>query len=710
MTSDPIHRTGALSRLLATQPETPTLGPESILSAVLDASADGVMVVSTDGRVLTYNDRFVEIWSILRQVLLTRDETQVLAALVQRLEEPARFVQHVEDMAMNSLARAQDVWRLVGGRTVEHDTRPVTVRDQLVGRLWTFREVTERVQAFEMLQESEDRFRSFADSAAYGIVMHQLGAIVYANEAAARQLGLPREDLSGRPVLQFIPEEDHPAMRERERQRGAQSGPAPVHYETRVRRGDGEVRLMEFGISSIRLKDEPAVVVTMVDVTERRRAEAEALHLASHDPLTDLPNRTHFRNATEQAVVEARLLGAPVGVVFVGLDRFKSANFLGHRMGDIVLQEAGERLFALARPVDLVARLGADEFALLVRGCDSAGAHALAQQIVARLRDPYHITEENELFLSASVGSAAYPEDAADTGELLRHANIALLAAKEGGRDQAVAFEAGLTTEATARLEMNRFLHRSLRDRSFFLEFQPIARAGDLRITGFEALVRSKDLLGRRVPPNAFIPIAEATGLVVPMGRVVLDLALTAIRSLNLERATPLRVAVNASAIQLRHPGFVRDIRAGLDQHGLPASALAVEVTETNALTDPEGTKRVLGELRQAGIAIALDDFGTGFASLDLLRSLPLDVVKIDRSFTRDIDSDTTQAAIVRSVVDLAHLIGLRVVAEGVETESQQRVLADLGCDLIQGYWLARPLSLESSIDFLRSRDRRARV
>ena len=257
---------------------------------------------------------------------------------------------------------------------------------------------------------------------------------------------------------------------------------------------------------------------------------------------------------------------------------------------------------------------------------------------------------------------------------------------------------------------MNRFLHRSLRDHSFFLEFQPIARTHDLGVTGFEALVRSKDLLGRRVAPDAFIPIAEATGLVVPMGRIVLDLALRAIRELNLLRASPLRVAINASAIQLRHPTFVRDIRAGLDQHGLPTSALAVEITETNALTDPEGTKRVLRELQRAGVSISLDDFGTGFASLDLLRSLPLDVVKIDRSFTRDIDTDTKQAAIATSVIELSHKLGLRVVAEGVETESQQKFLLAHGCDLIQGYWLARPLSLEASLDFLQSRERRLRA
>ena len=709
--SETAHRTGALSRLLA-RPDARALeeGPETLLSAVLDAAADGIIVISVLGRVLTYNDRFVEIWQVPRVTLMTRDERQVLAALVKSLSEPADFVQHVDDMMADQDGRALGIARLLDGRIIEHETRPVKVMDRLVGRVWTFRDITARVRAFEMLHESEERFRIFADSAAYGIVMHQDGDVVYANESAGRELGYPVSELIGLPVIDFVVEEDKKAVRERATARLRAEGQAPTHYEARIRRKDGEIRLVELGVSSIRLKDKRAVVVTLVDLTERRKAEAAALHLASHDSLTDLPNRTFFRNNTEAALAEAKKTNADVSVILVGLDRFKSANFLGHRLGDLVLQEAGRRLLSLVRPIDLVARLGADEFAVLLKGCDLGSSIVLSQHVVASLREPYRIAEDNELFLSASVGTASFPHDASDTAELLRHANIALVAAKERGKDQAVAFESELTSEAAARLEMNRFLHRSLRDHSFFLEYQPIAHTNDLGITGFEALVRSKDLLGRRVAPDAFIPIAEATGLVVPMGRIVLDLALGAIRALNLLRASPLRVAINASAIQLRHPMFVRDIRAGLDKHGLPPSSLAVEITETNALTDPEGTKRVLRELRAFGVSISLDDFGTGFASLDLLRSLPLDLVKIDRSFTRDIDTDNTQAAIAIAVIELSHKLGLKVVAEGVETESQHRFLLSHHCDLIQGYWLARPLSLDASVEFLQSRERRVRA
>ncbi|MBK5256397.1 MAG: diguanylate cyclase, partial [Vicinamibacteria bacterium] len=496
--SSAAHRTGALSRLLATPPSPQReVGPETLLSAVLDAATDGIIVIGTDGRVLTYNDRFVEIWAIPRVTLMTRDERQVLAALVKSLKDPADFVEHVDAMTADQNARSMGRCDLADGRVIEHETRPVAVMERQIGRVWTFRDITERVRAFEMLHESEERFRVFADSAAYGILMHQDGDVVYANEAVGRDLGYAVGELVGLPVIDFIPEEDRPAMHEEAAAWALAAGSTSAHYETRVRRKDGAIRLVELGVSSIRLRDRTAGVVTLVDLTERRKAEAESLHLASHDPLTDLPNRTYFRSSTDAAISRATGIGADLSVILIALDRFKSANFLGHRLGDLVLKEAGRRLASLVRPLDLVARLGADEFAILLLGCDLGSSIVLSQQIVAVLREPYQIAEDNELYLSASVGTASFPHQAADTGELLRHADIALIAAKERGKDQAVAFESDLTSEASARMEMNKFLHRSLRDDAFFLEFQPIARTHDLGITGFEALVRSKDLLGR---------------------------------------------------------------------------------------------------------------------------------------------------------------------------------------------------------------------
>ncbi len=242
-------------------------GPETLLSAVLDSAADGIIVISPDARVLTYNDRFVQIWNIPRSVLMTRDAHQVLASLSQSLCHPADFVRDVEFMMVDRESRAQGTCRLLDGRIIEKETRPVAVTDKLIGRVWTFRDVTETARAFEMLHESEERFRVFAGSAAYGILMHQDGEVVYANEAAARLLGYPVKELIGAHLSDLVPEEDRPAIRAQAQVRAGTEGAAPSHYEARIRRKDGEIRSVEVGVSSIQLKDKTAVVATLVDLT-----------------------------------------------------------------------------------------------------------------------------------------------------------------------------------------------------------------------------------------------------------------------------------------------------------------------------------------------------------------------------------------------------------------------------------------------------------
>ncbi|MEO5761218.1 MAG: PAS domain S-box protein, partial [Vicinamibacteria bacterium] len=262
--SSPAHNTGALSRLLATDPAVqPDEGPETLLSAVLDAASDGIIVLSPDNRVLTYNDRFVEIWDIPRTTLMTRDERQVVAALIKNLIEPAEFLNHLDTMMADHDARAHGRCRLTDGRVIEHETRPVSVLNRLIGRVWTFRDITTRVRAFELLHESEERFRIFADSAVYGIVMHQEDEIVYANEAAARDLGYNVGELLGMSVMSFIIEEKRVDMAQRAAAQLAGTVPSLNHYETQIRRKDGEVRLVEVSVSSINLINKNTVVMTL---------------------------------------------------------------------------------------------------------------------------------------------------------------------------------------------------------------------------------------------------------------------------------------------------------------------------------------------------------------------------------------------------------------------------------------------------------------
>jgi diguanylate cyclase (GGDEF)-like protein/PAS domain S-box-containing protein len=676
-----------------------------LLSAVLDSAEEGFLVVDFSGRILTYNDRYARIWNLARTTLDSRDERAVLAGALHQIEDAADFLALIHDLHNRREAESYGTIRFNDGRIVDRYTRPIRVKGEAVARLWSFRDITERVKTSSMLSESEERFRIFADTAAYGILMHQGGSFIYANDAAAAISGYAIHELLEMPYWEVTTSPLRDALRRRGEDRIAGRLTRAERYELPIVTKAGQIRATEVGVSNVRLGGKPTVVATVVDVSERKAAEARAIHYASHDRLTGLPNRNLFRDELAKAIEIARPSGGLVSVVLVGVDRFKAANSLGHRAGDTVLLEVARRLTEVAGETSCVARMGGDEFGILVPGDDPLrDPIGIAEDAASLLRDPYPIGDGTELFLSGSVGLAQFPAAGQDAGALLRHADIALRQAKERGRDQVQAYEPSMSVDADQQLALNRLLHRSLRNGFFFLEFQPIATAAELEIQGFEALLRSRDESGRRLAPEQIIPMAEATGLVVPIGGVVLRGALQAAQAIRAATERSIRVGVNASATQLRHPRFVADILKSLDETGAPAKALAVEVTETNALTDLDSTRRVLAELQERGVSIALDDFGTGFASLDLLRNLPLDLVKIDRSFVRSVETDPAQAAIASSTIALAHKLGLRVVAEGVETEGQRDFLLREGCDFIQGYWLARPMALADSLSWIASR------
>lgn len=705
--TDERFQTGALRRL---RRETVELGagkrdPEVLLSAILDSAEEGFAVVDFDSRILTYNDRYARIWNLSRATLASRDERAVLASVMYQVEDPDAFVALVRDLNSRRQADSNAVIRLNDGRIVDVYTRPVRVAGEPVARLWSFRDVTEHVRTSSMLSESEERFRIFADSAAYGILMHQGETFVYANEAAAKISGYSIAELLEMPFWNLTTAPLRASLRQRGADRLSGRLTQAERYELPFVSRAGEIRSTEVGVSNVRLAGKPTVVATVVDITERKAAEARAIHIATHDLLTSLPNRDVFRNELAQAIDTARSTQSIVSVILVGVDRFKAANALGHRAGDAVLVEVARRLTEVAGDGSCVARMGGDEFGLLIPGDDPLrDPVAIAEDAASILRDPYPVGDGTELFLSGSVGLAQFPAAGDDASTLLRHADIALRAAKARGRDQLQAYEPSMSVDAEKQMALNRLLHRSLRNGNFFLEYQPIADTTSLQIQGFEALLRSHDDSGRRMSPDEIIPMAEATGLVVQIGNVVLQQALGAAHRIRNTSRTATRVGINASAIQLRHPRFVADIFEGIQRAGISPEALAVEVTETNALTDLQSTRRVLVALQEQGVSIALDDFGTGYASLDLLRHLPLDVVKIDRGFIKSVETDSAQAAIASSTIALAHKLGLRVVAEGVETEGQRKFLADEGCDQIQGYWLARPMGIDQTLTWLEAR------
>jgi diguanylate cyclase (GGDEF)-like protein/PAS domain S-box-containing protein len=448
--------------------------------------------------------------------------------------------------------------------------------------------------------------------------------------------------------------------------------------------------------------DDPAingVIVTYRDITERKMFESQLSTLAFRDAVTDLPNRVLFMDRLEHAMRRSIRTRHAVGVLFIDLDNFKVINdSLGHAAGDAVLAEFAARLENCVRTEDTAARLGGDEFTVLIEQATDPGlAVGVAERIHEALSAPFHLATQ-DVFTSASIGIALSSPDSADhlgPDDLLRNADMAMYQAKTNGKAQYALFQSSLTATARERLTLETDLRLALERGELRIVYQPIVTLVDEQLRGFEALVRWQHPTRGLIPPDQFVPLAEETGLIVPLGRWVLEEACrqTQIWRTSAPHCAGLRVSVNLSARQIVHPSLVADVACAIECSGLDPSGLILEITETAVTQDTQEARRKLRALKAMGLDIAIDDFGTGYSSLSVVTRFPLDILKIDRSFVSDIEHDSNSVSVVRSVQALADGLGLYVTAEGVETRAQLELLRSLGCRQGQGYFFARPLS-----------------
>jgi diguanylate cyclase (GGDEF)-like protein len=440
-----------------------------------------------------------------------------------------------------------------------------------------------------------------------------------------------------------------------------------------------------------------------LDITERKRAEGEVRRLAYHDALTGLPNRLLLRDHLDLAMAQTRRGGPGLALMFLDLDRFKVINdSLGHASGDGLIREVGGRLRAAVREGDTVARLGGDEFVLLLLGVDDpTTAVRVAEKVLASLRQPFEI-EGRELFVTASIGVSLHPADGRDAETLLKNADVALYRAKEVGRDNCQLFAPAMTTAASERLDLESELRRALGQGELEVFFQPLIDLDKSAPYGVEALLRWRHPARGLVLPSDFLPLAEATGLLLPMGAFVLGTACRQVRQWEREGLGQLAVAVNLSARQFQDPGVAQQIFHVLADTGLAPSRLQIEITETSAMQNAAAAATTLRELKDLGVRVALDDFGTGHSSLAYLKLFPVDILKIDQSFIRGLPGDAEDAAIATAVIGLARSLELDVVAEGVETTEQCYFLRARDCARAQGQLFSLPLSAPDCAAFLR--------
>jgi diguanylate cyclase (GGDEF)-like protein len=408
--------------------------------------------------------------------------------------------------------------------------------------------------------------------------------------------------------------------------------------------------------------------------------------------LTGLPNRVLLRDRIQQAIAQAHRGASQLAVLFIDLDRFKTINdSLGHQLGDRLLQSVASRILVCVREGDTVARVGGDEFVIVIPGVEHANdAAAVAGKILEVLSSAFHL-HGNDLHVAASIGISLYPSDGADAETLMRNADTAMYHAKDMGRANFQFFTQHMNAAAQQRLTLENALRRALEQREFQLEYQPLFDLRDRRITGFEALLRWHPQGGEPVPPVEFIGAAEDSGLIVPIGEWVLKEALRQGRAWQ-EMGHPLMVAVNVSAKQLARSSFVERLRSLIQETGIDPRLVELEVTESVIIEGAGEARAALDHIAALGVGLAIDDFGTGYSGLAYLKRLPIDTLKIDQSFVRDLTLDPDDAAIVTAIVAMARSLGVDVVAEGVETEEQVAELKRLGCHRAQGYLLARPM------------------
>jgi diguanylate cyclase (GGDEF)-like protein/PAS domain S-box-containing protein len=555
------------------------------------------------------------------------------------------------------------------------------------------------------VRRSEARFRSLIqNSGDVFAVIDPRGRLTYKSVAVRQVLGYRAVDLGRSSLMSLIHPDDVKWARRLFGEVLARPG-SQLTGETRVHHADGTWRVMEWTLTNLVYDSTVGgVVVNARDISQRKALEEQLSHQALHDPLTGLPNRVLLTDRVEHALARRDDRHRDVAVLFLDLDDFKTVNdSLGHGVGDKLLAAVAERLRGALRPADTVARMGGDEFAILIDEPVSGGAPAgVAERILDALREPLG-TGRRAVSVRASIGIAWSNGRRMTASDLLRDAELAMYAAKRQGKGRYEVFKTGMRADALVRLELKADLDRALADGQLVLHYQPIVDLADSRIVGVESLVRWNHPRRGRLAPESFIQLAEETGQIVPLGRWVLQEACrqSADWARTLGRTIP--VAVNLSARELQDRGLIDHVRECLASTGIDPASLTVEVTESVWVEEVETSGRVLESLRELGVHLAIDDFGIGYSSLSYLQRYPFDSLKIDRSFVAALDAGGAGEPLVRSMLDLAQRLDRTVVAEGIESPDQLATLWRLGCQLGQGYLMARPGDAETIERLLRA-------
>jgi len=657
--------------------------------SLLEATPECLVVAETDGRIVFANQAVEALTGFTR---------------VELLDRPVQLLVATEVLDASAGESIESICRRADGGEV-----PVEVH---VGRIErperllvvTLRDITDRRDAHDAAFEAEAKYRSLVEhipAVVYLDPVDEDADSIYVSPQVTELLGISPEEWTTDPYAwrrHVHPEDVEQAFEE---YKEAYNAGSVLNHEYRMVHDDGTVKwVLEQAYPIGDADGRPWLIQgVMFDITERKAAEEQVAFLAYHDKLTGLPNRALFEELLESAIARARRHDLAVGVVFLDLDNFKLVNdSLGHHAGDLLLAQLADRLRGCTRETDLVARQGGDEFLLLlsdldrrVDGPDAAliVAESVAERVLEALDEPFEL-HGTPFYATGSLGISLFPHDATDADSLLRNADQAMYRSKRHQPGRYTVFSAD-GDDAMHRLSLTTRLREAVQQEHWILHWQPIVRLADGSIDGLEALIRWQDPKGGILPPGEFIPLAEELGLIEAIG----DWVISELARQQLEwkdAGYDVGVGFNLSPRQLWSAHLAEKVVGKLKSQSVDPHRITVEITESTAMADPDRTQKILQELHAWGLTIALDDFGTGYSSLARLKHLPVDILKIDRSFIRDIDRDDGLASMVRAMIQLADGLGMTPLAEGVETAGELSFLRENGCPLAQGYHFARPV------------------
>ena len=700
-----------------------------LLESTLDSMSEGVIVCNTNGDLLLVNQSAQQ---ILKTDSALRSLSQVHAAYADCRDSDSHVLSWHEHPLVRALAgekvNDQDLSLFDRKRnlslTLSHASAPILdATGQVIGAVNVFRDSTERHRTFYELKRAEEQFRLLVEGTTdYAIFMlNRDGLVVSWNPGAERILGFGKSEIIGKHLsVFFTPEDVAKEAPERKLRQAGQQGRAEEDG-WRVRK-DGH-RFWCTGVTGA-LRDADGNLKGFVEIlrdsTDRRLVDQNNFFLANHDSLTGLPNRARFLERLHEALINADRDRTRVALLLLDLDRFKIINdTLGHHTGDQFLKLVSKRLMQCVRETDTVARLGGDEFVLILTRLKSlSSAELIAENVIHELSKPFTI-DNQEINSGASVGIALYPQDGSDSGELLKKADLAMYRAKATGRGRYRVFAPGMLTEVHQRRQQEAHLRSAVALGDFDLVYQPQIDLETLQITGAEALLRCRNSQLMALSTGQIIALAEEMGLIVSLGSWVLDSACKQLahwRSQDASDATELpelsklKVAVNIAPAQLLAGTFVEGLKKILNQYGLPASALEIEITEASMVSAIASESRVLNELKALGVSVSIDDFGAGMSSLSYLKQFPVDVLKLDPGLISNLPRDQEDAAIVSAIIRLASDLHIKVVAEGVENFDQLGFLRGTSCHFVQGFLFSEAVRPDKFIQLLQNRKSGARI